>query len=381
MVANNLETFGGGEKWILDVASRMQERYDITLIDPVAKQDKIRVPLSKLKKIYKIDKVKIVKIDCFGINSQIGTGKFRFAVPKPKALRLFDKTIRTSDVVYEMSMNPLLLLHAIASSKLYRKRFILGLQNPIFLKEEDIKSGKATPMQGLLLKGVCEIHAMIQTQVEMLRLYKYKGKIHLLSPFFVDSNQNMKRQQFKKGQFTVLFVGRFDTYQKGIDLLEMIMLRTIELDPTVTFSIVGTGSKEGEEIVARTQLKYPKNIKWHKFVSDSELQEQYSKANLFILPSRYESPGMGLLEAQSYGIPAIGFKVQGPKDSIQKKIQGSLITTFRVNDFAKEIIVYKNAYKKDPAQYNKRTLAIREMINSMYSEKRFMREFAKMIDG
>ena len=174
-------------------------------------------------------------------------------------------------------------------------------------------------------------------------------------------------------------MGDLDIYQKGLDLLVKIIERTIERDRSVVFNLIGSGSEEGMVLVREVESRHKKNVKWHKFVSDEELNEQYAKADLFILSSRYETPGLALLEAQSYGVPAIAFNVQGPRDIMQKEIQGELVRPYDIDGFARKITDYKKMYADDPKDYNKRFFAIKKEIDTKYSERRFLNEFTKMI--
>ena len=116
--------------------------YDVSIVNPKSKGDKARMQLNELVEKFGIKNVKIIGIDCTGMRSQIGTGKFNLMLPKPKSMYRLDREIRSSDVVYQISMNPVLLMHAVLSAKLYGKRFILGLHNPIILKEEGYKEAQ-----------------------------------------------------------------------------------------------------------------------------------------------------------------------------------------------------------------------------------------------
>lgn len=380
LVANNLEGFGGGERWVLETARRLQNIFDISIINPKMKGEKDRIKLDALIERFDLKNVRIVDIDCTGMKSQIGTGKFNLMVPNPKAMYRLGKEIRSCDVVYQMSMNPVLLLHAVVSAKLYKKRFILGLHNPIILKEEDIKNRSSPKFQRVLLKIVPEMHAQTQTQVEMLHQLRYKGKIYYI-PHFLYFKPKINRTKTKGKKFNVLFVGRFDVYQKGLDMLVKIIDKTIKLDPSIVFNLVGSGSEEGMTLISNVASRHKKNVKWHMFVSDEELNLQYSKADLFILSSRYETPGLALLEAQSYGIPAIAFDVQGPRDIMQKEVQGERVEPYDVNKFAKLVTDYKKAYEEDPKGYGKRFFAIKKVIDSMYSERKFLQDFKKMVEA
>ncbi len=377
LISNNLETFGGGERWVMEVASRLGHFYEITILSVKTSGDKKMMDLAHLVREYKI-KARIVNLDCVGMKSQIRAGKFTMAIPKPHALYKLYREVGLADVVYAVSTNPVVLVNSIFASKIYGKRFILGLHNPIILREEDMRGGKSSKFQGMLLKIVPEMHAQTKTQLEMLKLSGYRGKVYYV-PHFMYLKPSPSRGSARKATFDVLFVGRFDVYQKGLDLLVKIIKATTRRDSDIRFTLIGSGGEEGKAMIKKLESEEPRNVKWHGFVTEKKLNETYGKADLFILPSRYETPGLSLLEAQGHGIPAIAFNVQGPRDIMERPIQGELVKPYDISAFVDRILEYKRAYRKSPSAYRKKFPKIRRQIETVYSEQNFIRSFRKMI--
>ena len=69
--------------------------------------------------------------------------------------------------------------------------------------------------------------------------------------------------------------------------------------------IVGFGEKEKALRLQAGRLGLQKNIEFLGYLPDSEMQKQYSKASIFVSPSRYEGFGIVLLEALASGLPLI----------------------------------------------------------------------------
>lgn len=70
----------------------------------------------------------------------------------------------------------------------------------------------------------------------------------------------------------------------------------------------------------------------------SDLEKEYSSADLFVYNSRYENFGLPLLEAASYGIPIITTNVGIAQELIEDGIDGLIVTkTNDVNEIAEKI--------------------------------------------
>jgi glycosyltransferase involved in cell wall biosynthesis len=210
--------------------------------------------------------------------------------------------------------------------------------------------------------------------MDLLSKAGYKGKKYYI-PHYLYFRISEKDANSYGRDFEVLLTGRLSIYQKGIDLLDKIVEETLSRDRNVHFTIVGSG--EGSEILKLLEKKYSTNVRYLGFVSDRELKKHYMKSSLFILTSRYETPGLALLEAQSYGIPAVAFDVMGPRDIMTKKIQGELIKPFDTDEFAEKIIDFKGRFA-DKNRYRRIRAEIWSEINKRYDESSFLEKFEEM---
>ncbi len=380
IIANTLSMFGGGERWVLEVTSRLSSRFHITIVNPISKNDTTRVKLSELLKRYRLGKVKIVNVECWSFRTKFPGrgGNFLMMLPKAREVLKIKREIRSSDVVYQVSSNPLILTYARLFAKTYKKRFILGLHNPELLKESeqerifDLKN----MMQNILLRQIDEIHAQTETQIKMLERKKYRGKVYYI-PHFLYMKPTVDKISMRD-DFSVLFVGRLVRFQKGIDILDKIISSVLKKNNKIKFEILGSGEENG--MIVKIVRRFPRNVKWHRFVNEKELKCSYKRSSLFIFPSRYETPGLSLIEAQCYGLPAVAFNVQGPKDIMKRNIQGKLIKPFNVSAFSNAIIKYYNLYNKDRSAYYDAKLVIKKIVEEKYGEASFIKKFTRMIE-
>ncbi len=379
MILNTLQSFGGGERWALETAERIKKDFDITIVNPVSRSDNIRISKQELLRTYDLKGIDIVDVECYGVKTKLkNTGRFTMRMPKPRELSKLKSAIVDSDIVYDITLNPVLISYSLLLSRVYRKRFILGMHNPEFLMEK--KGGDSGPVlnmvQKFLLKRVKEVHALTETQVHMLHRLNYKGKVYHIPHFlyFESAKPNAANKEF-----VCLFVGRLAVLQKGIDLLETIIGKTLKKNGQIKFRIIGS-KDDGETIVRGLERKYRGNVSWRGFVSDASLKNEYKRSSLFILPSRYETTGLSLLEAQSYGIPAVAFDVSGPNEIIKAGAQGTLVKPFDVDAFSEAILTLFKSHEKDGKAYLDRKLKIYKLIKDRYSEKKFISKFTDMLN-
>ena len=110
-------------------------------------------------------------------------------------------------------------------------------------------------------------------------------------------------EKFNKKEDYILFVGRL-VKTKGIDLL-IKALRNKE----IKFRIVGKGPMM--EKWKKIANKYGINAEFLGWIENERKIELMKKCRAFVLPSRYESFGIVLLEAMKYGSPVIAMNVGG----------------------------------------------------------------------
>jgi glycosyltransferase involved in cell wall biosynthesis len=108
------------------------------------------------------------------------------------------------------------------------------------------------------------------------------------------------------GPLQMLFVGRLAP-EKNLTLVLHALsgLRNNGEGQRLVFSIVGYGPQEQElkDLVERLGLN--KVVRFEGAMKQSELPQRYGRADLFILPSKYEPWGLVALEAMLCGIPAM----------------------------------------------------------------------------
>lgn len=107
----------------------------------------------------------------------------------------------------------------------------------------------------------------------------------------------------------LLFVGRLH-HLKGLQFL-FEALREIPADK-VSLSVVGTGPQEVHLKKLAKEMIIEDRINFVGFVPRPELEQIYLSHDLLVAPSLYESGGLSILEAFSFGVPAVAMRRGGP---------------------------------------------------------------------
>ena len=115
----------------------------------------------------------------------------------------------------------------------------------------------------------------------------------------------------------ILFLGRIDIYQKGLDiLLEAFTMVAAQL-PDVRLVIAGSGTEQQLEKLGSQVAKniYKDRIELAGQVDQEEAAHLMRSALMLAMPSRYEAWPLTAIEAGAAGTPVVGFDILGVRDA------------------------------------------------------------------
>lgn len=120
----------------------------------------------------------------------------------------------------------------------------------------------------------------------------------------------------------------------------------------VEYHLVGTpaGQQDLEELA--DQLEVKSYLRFHGVVNDSEKIRLLSLADIFIMLSEnrpdgdVEGFGIAILEANQFGIPAIGSKSTGIEQAIKNNASGVLVNAKNESEIVRAVIEIKDNYQK-----------------------------------
>ena len=139
----------------------------------------------------------------------------------------------------------------------------------------------------------------------------------------------IKNDNKKEMTPTIIFLSRISK-DKGIeDALRAIALVKQKI-PSIKFWIVGKPENESYLSTVKkiiNKLHIEGNSKFFGFISEQEKFALLKKAWILVHPSIREGWGLNVIEANAMGTPAVGYNVQGLKDSIRDGKTGILTET------------------------------------------------------
>jgi phosphatidylinositol alpha-1,6-mannosyltransferase len=145
--------------------------------------------------------------------------------------------------------------------------------------------------------------------------------------FFRSEAMSMRQRLGLENCRVILSVGRL-VERKGFDRVIDAMATVVAKHPDARCLIAGTGPllRALEMLVQEWRLE--RNVRFLGAVSDDELRELYSLADVFVLPNRQmsdgDTEGFGLvfLEANACGTPVVSGVAGGAIDAVQDGVNG-----------------------------------------------------------
>jgi glycosyltransferase involved in cell wall biosynthesis len=119
--------------------------------------------------------------------------------------------------------------------------------------------------------------------------------------------EDFKISKTKKDHgFQILFVGRLEKYKRAHWILYALKnLKKKYPAKNIHFVIVGKGPYKDDLISLSKDLGLEKNVTFKQDLSYQKLLEEYSKCDVFVLPSAFEIFGIVVLEALAFNKPII----------------------------------------------------------------------------
>ena len=107
-------------------------------------------------------------------------------------------------------------------------------------------------------------------------------------------------------------IGRFSHLHKGFDLLIEAFHLFAQKDKEWLLDIVGEGVEEDmyKSLIQKYQLE--ERVTIHPFTN--QIQAYYSKAQVYVLSSRWEGFGLVLVEAMAHGLPIVSSDLPTSKE-------------------------------------------------------------------
>jgi glycosyltransferase involved in cell wall biosynthesis len=166
---------------------------------------------------------------------------------------------------------------------------------------------------------------IVQTQllrqgVQRVGLWRRGVDAEQYHPRYRDADMRNLLSDGHPDDVLLLYVGRLAA-EKQLEHLRPVLERV----PGTRLALVGGGPYRGE--LERYFDGLP--VRFAGYLVGETLSRAYASADIFALPSAFESFGLVLLEAMASGLPVVSSRVGGAQDMIAEDVSGY---TFNVND-------------------------------------------------
>lgn len=188
--------------------------------------------------------------------------------------------------------------------RLIRKPFIINFDGEIFAEDSSLKSY----LKKIVIKGASKYLIAEERAAKSLR------KIVPQKPIFPYYFSSLSEEDLRTHEKTmmksqregfILVVGQYYPY-KGLD----VALEAAKTLPNYNFKFVGMG-KRTKNFISDTHADEMRNIQVIPFLQKNELENEYKKCRMLVLPTRQECWGLVVNEAASFGAPVVSTSGSG----------------------------------------------------------------------
>ena len=219
--------------------------------------------------------------------------------------------------------------------KLFNKRVLLHIHGSLF--------NEFYSTHPCFVASVCRsadaLVTVSSTFVKMLRRYGLNEHIYYL-PNCVELPELYRTEQHHN-KLRLVFVGRINEVKGIYDVLECLHKYKEQLQDKVELHIGGIGDEE-RFLKMMTDYDLSSMIVQHGWVVGKEKEDLFCSSDVFIHPSHFESFGIAILEAMSYGLPVITTLIGGIPDFFEDKKSGVAVTPGNVDEIYEAILLFLN---------------------------------------
>lgn len=220
--------------------------------------------------------------------------------------------------------------------------------------------------------------------IQYLSKQEEKLSIKFKHKHFIEGNglndSKLKKKEFSTNGLKLIYVGRYDIYHKGIDILisGCEKIKDFLIEKGIKVSLYGTGN-DGKvkinEIVKKSRLK--EIISVNEAIFDEEKVLKILDSDVFIQTSRLEGQPLGVIEAFMLGMPVI-LSSGTSFDNIERLNMGFLANT--PQEVANAIIKCYNQKDKLPLMSKASIKFYKENFNWENIAQRSIEDYKKILE-
>lgn len=281
---------GGGALAVHELAKRLKNIYDVKVLTWNHTGNRNEV----------VDGVKYERIGVRFLSPKIAMLAFQIALPLIVQFKKFDIWLESFSPPFTTSFLPV-----------FTNKKIVGVVH--MLAAEDMKRKyKILPFHRIEDLGLKQYKNVIVTNKFLSKKIKNissKTNITVISNG-IDKVNHKKRKTNKN----ILYLGRVEIDQKGLDLL-LMAYKAFREKSEENYQLVIAGSGTKEQIYKLKalikQIGLNKHVHLVGWVSGKEKETLLKNSAVMVIPSRFETYSIVALEAMAFGLPIVCFDIHG----------------------------------------------------------------------
>lgn len=350
--------YGGIEKCVSSLATELSNDYEVEIISTYKLFEKpfFYIP-SNVKIKYLITDLKPKK------------DEFISNLKKLKFISCFGLGLTNLKVLYQKKKKMIEAIKKIDSDVIISTRDIHNKWLGKYGKKEILKIGWEHNHHNnnkkyikKIVKSVENLNYFVLVSKELKEFYEKLVKPDCI--YIPNAIDEYPMQCSRLNQKKIISVGRLSKEKGFLDLIDVFEL-VIKKYPDWILNIVGDGSEKKaiEDKIIKKNLT--KNINLLGYQKKEVINSLYQESSIYVLPSYIESFGIVLIEAYSYGIPAVAFRTaKGATEIISNNWDGYLIDDRDKIKMAKKICeLIKNKNRRIIMGHNARKKSENYSIN------------------
>jgi glycosyltransferase involved in cell wall biosynthesis len=250
----------------------------------------------------------------------IANGEFGWGIHHPKTINLFHGCYKG----YRDYLK-----------QLWSKRTYLSLTRDIYIQRESAKD-KYVVCVSEFIKNILEEDGV---------------EVHQVIANAVDTELFKPNEEIKNGK--CLFVGSYNYYAKGFDVLEKLAQRGLSID-----------------CVANQQPS--EKLGWLQNTENSQMPQIYNHYNMLIFPSRFEGLPMVPLEAMACGLPIVMSNV-GLGPELKRIIPEFVVDSYDADEYLDKI-------RRIEENYEFYSNKAREYVEKFHSFENYKKQWLELIE-
>ncbi len=280
---------GGGAVVINKITAGLAKNYRITVITGSYKNSRDEY----IKGIF------YKRIGLAWLGPQLNQLLFQLILPYYAAKLNYDLWIESFTPPFSTSFLPL-----------FTKKRVIGLVQ--MLCGEDMERKYHLPFQFIEKLGLKTYSHILTTSDIFKEKLRKKGLTSQIKTIQLGSEINNEKAKMHLKKKHLLFIGRIEMNQKGLDLL-LSAYQFISNKTDYQLVIAGTGIPSDVEKMGQTikKLNLGDRVKLLGHVSGQKKINIFSQAVAVVIPSRFETLSITALESLSMGVPLITFNILG----------------------------------------------------------------------